>query len=66
MLTNNHVINGATSITVTVVSTGKNYTANVVGYDKTRDIAVIQLQNASGLTTANLGDSELGAGRRHA
>jgi S1-C subfamily serine protease len=29
----------------------------VVGYDASKDVAVIQLQNASGLTTANLGDS---------
>jgi S1-C subfamily serine protease len=57
VLTNNHVINGATSITATVVTTGQKYTATVVGYDKSHDIAVIQLNNASGLTTANLGDS---------
>src|SRR6185295_12155864 len=33
------------------------YTAKVVGYDASKDVAVIKLQNASGLTTANLGDS---------
>jgi S1-C subfamily serine protease len=57
VLTNNHVVNGATSISVTVVSTGKTYTAAVVGTDPTQDVAVIQLQNASGLQTANLGNS---------
>jgi S1-C subfamily serine protease len=57
VLTNNHVINGATSISVTVVSTGKTYPATVVGTDPTEDVAVIQLQNASGLQTANIGDS---------
>jgi S1-C subfamily serine protease len=57
VLTNNHVIRGATSIKVTDVGNGRTYTAKVVGYDASRDVAVIQLQNASGLTTANLGDS---------
>ncbi|MGH3160287.1 MAG: S1C family serine protease [Streptosporangiaceae bacterium] len=57
VLTNNHVIRGATSIKVTDIGNGRTYTAKVVGYDASRDVAVIQLQNASGLATANLGDS---------
>jgi S1-C subfamily serine protease len=57
VLTNNHVINGSTKITGTVESTGKIYLATVVGYDKTRDIALIRLQNASGLTTVPIGNS---------
>jgi S1-C subfamily serine protease len=57
ILTNNHVINGATSIKVTDIGNGKTYTATVVGYDATHDVAVLQLQNASGLTVASLGDS---------
>jgi S1-C subfamily serine protease len=57
VLTNNHVVDGATRISVTVVSTGKTYAATVVGTDPTDDVAVIQLQNASGLQTAKLGDS---------
>jgi S1-C subfamily serine protease len=57
ILTNNHVIEGATSIKVTDIGNGKTYTATVVGYDATQDVAVIQLQNASGLTTASLGNS---------
>jgi S1-C subfamily serine protease len=57
ILTNNHVIRGATSLKVTDVGNGKTYTATVVGYDASDDVAVIQLQNASGLTTASLGDS---------
>jgi S1-C subfamily serine protease len=57
VLTNNHVIRGATSIKVTDVGNGRTYTAKVVGYDASHDVAVIQLQNASGLTTASLGDS---------
>jgi S1-C subfamily serine protease len=57
IVTNNHVVNGATSIKVTVVSTGQSYTASVVGTDPSDDVAVIQLRNASGLTVANFGDS---------
>ncbi len=57
ILTNNHVIDGATSIKVTDIGNGRTYTAKVVGYDATQDVAVIQLQNASGLTVASLGDS---------
>ncbi len=55
VLTNNHVIDGATSISVTDIGNHKTYTASVVGYDRTGDIAVLQLHNASGLQTANLG-----------
>ena len=57
VLTNNHVINGATSIVVTVASTGKSYRADVVGTAPTKDVAVLQLRNASGLKTAKLADN---------
>jgi len=52
ILTNNHVVDGATKITVTVVKTGATYSATVVGTDPTDDVAVIQLSGASGLQTA--------------
>lgn len=57
VITNNHVVNGETSLSVVDVGNGKTYTAKVVGYDDSKDIAVIQLIGASGLTTASLGDS---------
>jgi S1-C subfamily serine protease len=57
ILTNNHVINGATSVSVTDIGNGKSYQATVVGYDESHDIAVLQLSGASGLTTATTGDS---------
>jgi S1-C subfamily serine protease len=57
VLTNNHVIDGATSIKVTDIGNGRTYTANVVGYDKTDDVAVLQLQGASGLATVSFGNS---------
>jgi S1-C subfamily serine protease len=57
VLTNNHVVQGATQLSATDVGNGKTYSASVVGYDRTGDIAVIQLQGASGLQTVPLGDS---------
>lgn len=57
VLTNNHVIDGATTIQATDQGNGKTYTATVVGYDPTADIALLQLSGASGLATATLGDS---------
>lgn len=54
ILTNNHVIQGSTAITVTDVATGSRYTATVVGSDATDDVAVLQLRGASGLTPAVL------------
>ena len=53
VLTNNHVISGATSIRVTDVGNGRTYAATVVGYSRPKDVAVLQLKNASGLTTIN-------------
>lgn len=57
ILTNNHVISGATSVSVTDIANGKTYQATVVGYDESHDIAILQLSGASGLTTATTGDS---------
>jgi S1-C subfamily serine protease len=57
ILTNNHVVNGATAVSVTDIGNGKTYKASVVGYDESHDIAVLQLSGASGLTTATTGDS---------
>ncbi len=57
VLTNNHVIDGATSIKATDIGNGRTYTAMVVGYDKTDDIAVLQLEGASGLATVSFGNS---------
>ena len=57
ILTNNHVVEGSTAISVTVASTGKTYTATVVGTDATDDVAVLKLDGASGLTTAKVDTS---------
>jgi S1-C subfamily serine protease len=58
ILTNNHVVEGATDIKVTDIGNGRTYQASVVGYDRSHDIAVLQAQGASGLTTVGLGDSD--------
>jgi S1-C subfamily serine protease len=63
VLTNNHVVEGATRIVVTVASSGTRYQASVVGTDATDDVAVIKLSGASGLQTATLdktGDAKVG------
>jgi S1-C subfamily serine protease len=57
VLTNNHVIDGSNGLTATVISTGKIYAARWLGYDKGSDVAVIQLDGASGLTPVPLGNS---------
>jgi S1-C subfamily serine protease len=57
ILTNNHVIDGATSVMVTDIATGQVYRATIVGYDIGADVAVLQLNGASGLRTVRLGDS---------
>jgi S1-C subfamily serine protease len=59
VLTNNHVIRDATTFRVVDVTTRKKYTAVVVGYSLSRDVAVLQLEHASGLKTIPLGNSGL-------
>ena len=48
VLTNNHVIDGSTGLTATVVSTGRRYTAQIVGTDATDDIALLKLDRGVG------------------
>lgn len=57
VLTNHHVVAGATAIAVTDVGNGRTYQATVLGYDRSHDVAVLRLSGASGLATAPLGDS---------
>jgi S1-C subfamily serine protease len=57
VLTNNHVIVGGTSITARDIGNGQTYDADVIGFDRTNDIAVLKLRGASGLSVANIGDS---------
>jgi serine protease Do len=55
VLTNYHVVAGANTITGTVG--GRDYPADLVGYDRKHDIAVLQLRGAGGLPAAPIGDS---------
>lgn len=55
VLTNYHVVQGANSINATVG--GQSFAADLVGYDRRNDIAVLQLRGAGGLPTAPIGDS---------
>ncbi|MHC0429562.1 S1C family serine protease [Streptomyces sp. O3] len=57
IITNNHVISGASTITVRT-DDGKSYQADVVGTDSSKDLALIKLRDASGLKAATLGDSD--------
>jgi S1-C subfamily serine protease len=57
VLTNNHVIRGATTITVIVPATGKRYSASVLGYDIADDVALIKMSGANGLAVATRGNS---------
>jgi S1-C subfamily serine protease len=57
VLTNNHVIEDSTSITALDLGNNRKYTGKIIGYDETGDVALIQLQNASGLRTVPIGDS---------
>jgi S1-C subfamily serine protease len=57
ILTNNHVVEGATSITVQIAGRTGSYTAHVLGVDPTADVALIQVDGATGLPTATIADS---------
>ncbi|WP_409464143.1 S1C family serine protease [Amycolatopsis sp. GA6-003] len=57
VLTNNHVVEGATSVKATDIGDGRTYSASVLGYDRSHDVAVLKLEGASGLATETLGDS---------
>lgn len=56
VLTNYHVVEGSTSVKVTIATTGATYDATVVGHDQEADVALLQLDGASGLATVNLDD----------
>jgi len=56
VLTNNHVIDGATTLSAQVNGEGRTYDVKVLGSDSTHDVALIQLIGASGLTAISIGD----------
>ena len=56
IITNNHVVEGADALRVTI--DGQEYEAEIVGTDPSSDLAVVKAKDASGLTAADLGDSD--------
>jgi S1-C subfamily serine protease len=62
VLTSYHVVEGAGTIKVAVAETGKTYRATVVGSDQTADVALLQLQGASGLATIKIDNDATSVG----
>jgi S1-C subfamily serine protease len=62
VITNHHVVQGATRIRVTVMSTGQKYAATVVGTDAKDDVAVLQLSGATDLQTVQTDTSPVSKG----
>jgi S1-C subfamily serine protease len=57
VLTNNHVVDGATTIRVTIAGRSGTYAADVLGVDPTVDAALLQIEGVSGLPTVTLASS---------
>lgn len=57
VLTNNHVIDGASAITAVDVGNHRRYRVRVVGYDVGADAALLQLEGARHLRWVSFGDS---------
>jgi S1-C subfamily serine protease len=62
VLTNYHVVAGSDKVSVTVADSGNTYTATVVGFDQAKDVALLQLKNASGLTTVKVDADQVAVG----
>jgi S1-C subfamily serine protease len=61
VLTNNHVIRNATSVTVTIPATNQTYQAQIIGADVSTDIAVLRITPPAGTMSAPIGDSATAA-----
>ena len=58
VITNNHVIAGATTITVTLYGSLKALPATLIDTDPTNDVALLQIDNQANLPTVSYGDSD--------
>jgi serine protease Do len=58
ILTNNHVVEGADELKVSIGESNKRYTAKLIGRDAFADIAVLKIEPSAPLTPAVLGDSD--------
>ena len=56
VLTNYHVVAGAEEVQVTIADTGESFPAKVLGFDQSRDVALLQLDGASDLPTITIDD----------
>ena len=63
VVTNHHVVAGSTSVSVTDPATDRTYSAEVLGYDATTDVAVLQLDGATGLTTITADTNPVAVGQ---
>lgn len=57
IITNNHVVEGADEVKVSIGESSKRYDAKVIGADSLADIAVLKIE-ADGLSTVTFGDSD--------
>jgi S1-C subfamily serine protease len=57
VLTNNHVVDGSTSINVVIAGRSGTYTAHVIGVAPAQDVALIQIEGVSGLPTVTIASS---------
>ncbi len=62
VLTNYHVVEATSRIRVTVAESGDTYDATLLGHDASRDVALLQLDRASGLDTVRADDEEVAIG----
>ena len=62
VLTNYHVVQGSTAVKVTIATSGRTYTATVVGHDATNDVALLQLAYASGLDVVTFDQDAVSVG----
>lgn len=62
VLTNYHVVAGTTKVAATIASSGNTYVATVLGFDQARDVALLQLKDASGLVTVTLDNDPVAVG----
>ena len=62
IVTNNHVVDGADELTVTLNENSKEYSARVIGADKTTDLALIKIdaKNLPAIVIANSDDVKVG------
>ncbi|MGO4956638.1 trypsin-like peptidase domain-containing protein [Luteococcus sp. Sow4_B9] len=62
VLTNYHVVQSSTRVDVQLATTGRGYTADVIGHDPVNDVALLKLEGAKDLETVTFDDDQLAVG----